>query len=121
MAKTPETLVKDRFKKRVKEVCEGRGMKYKLIYNGGQSFSAPTLDVTGVISGWPIAVELKRLDGKGKLTGRQILDIKEFKEAGALAFCIDSEQSFTAFFALLGVLPIQDHIDFDVLFIDSVH
>lgn len=121
MAKTPETLVKDRFKKRIKEVCDACNMKYKLIYNGGQAFSAPTLDVTGVISGWPIAVELKRLDGKGKLTARQVLDIKEFKAAGAIACCIDTEQAFTAFFALIAALPVQAPIDFDIFITDSLH
>lgn len=77
----------------IARVCTARGFKYKLVYNAGAAFGVPTVDVTGVIAGWPVAIELKRFDGKGKLTGRQRADLTEFDDAGAATWVVDSERS----------------------------
>lgn len=103
-AKTPETIVKDRFKAMMAKICALRGIIAKLTYNAGAAYGTTTLDVTGVIAGWPVVVELKRFDGKGKLTGRQRLDLNEFAAAGSLTWVIDTEDKFNVFFGWVALV-----------------
>lgn len=92
MAATPETKAK----REIQEVLKGfakRGLKMKLTWNAGAAFGSATVDCTGVIGGIAVAIEVKRFDGKGKLTARQALDLNEFREAGAVAMLIDSPEA----------------------------
>jgi len=87
---TPETKAKRRIQALLKKY-EQEGVKMKLVWNAGASFGVTTVDCTGVISGVPVAIEVKRFDGKGKLTARQLADLREYREAGAVAMVIDSD------------------------------
>ncbi len=110
MAKrTPESKVKDDFKDDVDRICKARGLRYKLTYNAGAAFGLPTLDCTGVIAGNPIAVEFKRLDGKGKLTARQKADLRDFAESGAVTWVIEDVESYATFMEYLEfqLIPAQ--------------
>lgn len=90
--KTPENEAKARVKDLL-DAYRKLGVKMKLTWNAGAAFGPATVDCTGVIAGTSVAFELKRFDGKGKLTARQRLDLREYYEAGAVAMVLDSEQS----------------------------
>lgn len=95
MAKqTPETRMKNLFKGLVLVALTERNIPHKLVYNAGAAFGVTTLDCTGVVAGYAVAFEFKRdKEGgkKGKLTGRQKLDLNEFAAAGAVTYVIDGE------------------------------
>lgn len=92
MAKvTPESRTKKLFKDLVASALTARGVTHKLVYNAGASFGVTTLDCTGVIAGYAVAFEFKRMDKKGKLTGRQKMDLNEFAAAGAVTYVIENE------------------------------
>lgn len=92
MAATPETKAKKQIQKLL-EFYRGGGLKMKLVWNAGASYGVATLDCTGAISGVPVAIEAKRFDGKGKVTARQLADLREYRDAGAVAMLIDSEET----------------------------
>lgn len=93
---TPETKAKKRTKDVLAEVCAARGLHYRIDWHAGTSF-AITLDGTGTVAGHPVAIELKRFDGKGKLTARQRMNLQEFRDAGASVFVIECEKSLQIF------------------------
>lgn len=93
MASTPEKKTKDLAKKIIKEVCERRGLKYRIDWNAGSGFMS-TLDAVGVIAGHPFVAELKRIDGCGEpLTSRQLMHVADFRAAGAFVHVIDDPTS----------------------------
>lgn len=94
---TPEARDKARIKKRVAEALKVRQLPAKMHWNAGTGLGVPRLDFDGVIAGHPFYVEVKRFDGLGKLTARQSSDLRDYKEAGALAMVIDSEETLEQF------------------------
>lgn len=92
MAATPETKVKRRVQALLRYYAY-KGVAMKLTWNAGAAYGSATVDCTGVVSGIPVAIEVKRVDGKGKLTARQKADLTEFRNAGAVAMVIDSEEA----------------------------
>jgi hypothetical protein len=104
MAKTPETKAKTHIMRVLREVCECTGWVVDVETHAGDSFSTPTLDITGTLShplrrGWgiPFAIEVKRFDNKGKLTERQRITMRNKTRAGCAVFLIDSNESLSAF------------------------
>lgn len=83
--KTPENISKDDVKDLIEEVCAARGLKYKIDWHAGSAFES-TLDGTGVVAGHPFIAEVKRWDENEQLTGRQVLQKREFQAAGAHVF-----------------------------------
>ena len=109
MAATPEVQAKKLIKRRMEEVLKRRQLQAKLTWAGGSPYGgATTVDLTGVIAGHPIAIEVKRFDGDGKLTARQKMDLRDFAEAGAFSMVIDSEASLSVFIAWLETLEPRD-------------
>ena len=96
MANTPENAAKAKVKRAIKDICSRRALPYKIDWHAGNMYTS-TVDATGVIAGNAVAIELKRFDGKGKVTERQLMCLDAFKLAGAHAFIIDSLQSFESF------------------------
>lgn len=102
MAKTPETKAKDRIRDALEATCAATGWILDLDSHGGEMFSTPTVDLTGCLAhplrvGWgiPIAIEVKRFDGKGKTTLRQLATLRRKHDAGYAVFLIDSEDALT--------------------------
>lgn len=109
MAMTPEDRVKSETKKLIERVCKTRNLPYEIDWHAGSAFSQ-TLDGTGVIAGHPFITELKRFDQDGKLTGRQKLKIKAFREAGAFVHLIDEPQCLVYLeFWLETLIPRDPH------------
>lgn len=99
-ASTPEVKAKRKIQSLLK-FFEAAGLKMKLTWNAGAAFGSATLDCTGVIAGVPVAIEVKRFDGKGKLTARQAMDLKEFREAGGISMLLDSDAALAHLGAFL--------------------
>lgn len=105
MAKTtPETKAK----KQIIAALTDAALTYMWIVDiethAGDAFSTPTLDITGTLRhrlsrGWgiPFAIEVKRFDGKGKLTERQRITMRTKAAAGVAVFLIDSPEALTVF------------------------
>ncbi len=87
MAKTPENKAKDAIKKVLKEVCEARGLQYRIDWHAGSQFTS-TLDGTGVVAGHAVVIEVKRFDENESPTTRQRINMREFGDAGAAVFDI---------------------------------
>lgn len=87
MASTPESKAKDAVKKIIKEVCDRRGLTFRVDWHAGSAFER-TLDGTGVIAGHPFIAEIKRFDENMELTTRQQIDKEAFEKAGAFVFDI---------------------------------
>lgn len=96
---TPEGKFKAKIRKRLHLVLAERGLPSKLLWNAGTGYGSDTVDLTGVIAGHAIAIEVKREDGKGKLTNRQVLTLRDFMAAGAFAMVVDDEHSLSVFLA----------------------
>jgi hypothetical protein len=95
---TPEAAAKHKIQHGLK-LLRKQGLRHKLIWNAGASYGEPRVDCDGPVEGIAVAIEVKRFDGKGRLSGRQKLTLKEYAEAGAEVFVIDSHESMQAFFA----------------------
>lgn len=106
----PEVKAKNQIKRELEKVLRERNLPSKLYWNGGQSVGLPRLDLDGVIAGHPFAVEVKRFDGEGKLSGRQKQDIAENIAAGAFSMVIDSPASLLVFLSWVHTLqPREPH------------
>lgn len=97
MSTTPETRAKKATKDLIERLCKLYQRPYKLTWNAGAGYGMTTLDATGVIAGWAVAIEIKRFDGEGHLTKRQEMDLRDFDKAGAVTWVIDSERSLNIF------------------------
>jgi hypothetical protein len=105
MTKPPEAQFKKHIKKMVQLALIGRQLHSKLVWSAGSAFGgADTLDLTGVIAGHPVAIEVKRPDGKGQLTTRQKLCLREFHDAGAFAMVIEDDVTLQFFIDWIGNL-----------------
>lgn len=100
---TPEAKAKGKFKQAMKALADS-GLPMKLEFHAGSPYGAASVDVTGVINGRGVAVELKRFDGKGTLTARQIATLNEFTAAGAHTAVVDSPESLAKFVAFAETL-----------------
>lgn len=96
MANTPENAAKAKVKRAIKDICAHRSLPYKIDWHAGSMFTS-TVDATGVVAGHAVAIELKRFDGKGKATERQLMCLEAFRAAGAQAFLLDSLQALDEF------------------------
>lgn len=96
MAKTPEVKAKDAIKARIKLRCEELGLVAELDWHAGTE-ELRTVDATGVISGHPVAIEVKRFDGRNRATDLQKMKLQKFMDAGAATFLIDSEVALAQF------------------------
>lgn len=98
MASTPESKAKKIIIEALKSTCHSIGAVLYFESHAGDGFSTPTLDITGAIKypgcglGVPFAVEVKRFDGKGKLTGRQEKTIRDMRHAGIAVFVVASQE-----------------------------
>lgn len=108
MADTPETKAKKQIKATIANVCRDLSVSAKLVWSGGGLVGAATLDCVGVIGGVPVVIEVKRFDRKCRVTARQQMDVREFREAGALAWVIDSSHALQAFESALRTSIIQN-------------
>lgn len=97
---TPEVKAKRVIQKLFKEFRD-RGVKMKLVWNAGAAYGAATVDCTGAIAGYPVAIEVKRFDGRNKVTARQLADLREFRDAGAMTMVVDSEDALAHLAAFL--------------------
>lgn len=88
---TPENQAKKRTKDLLAKFCREKNVKAKLVWNAGAAYGVDSVDCTGVIMGYPIAIEVKRLDGQGHLTTRQKMFLDEWRDAGGYRFVIESE------------------------------
>lgn len=110
MAATPETKAKNRIKKLAKAIMDERGLPSTLVWNAGAGYGVSTVDCTGVIAGHPVAIEVKRFDGKGKLTGRQKQTLREYRDAGAYILVIEDDASLRQF--LLWLMTLEPRTSF---------
>lgn len=101
---TPEKKAKAAFLAALEKTAAEYGWTLDLESHAGESYSTPTLDITGSLYhplryGWgvPIAIELKRFDGKGKLTGRQRMTMRKKAAAGVAVFLIASPADIESF------------------------
>lgn len=103
MAATPESRAKTTILNAMKGACARTGAMLYYESHGGAEFSTPTLDITGTIKfpenvwGVPFAIEVKRFDGKGKLTGRQEKTIRTMRFGGIAAVVIASDADLAIF------------------------
>ena len=87
----------------MRNACQQVGAQLYYETHAGESYSSPTLDITGSIGlpeyrfGIPFAVEVKRFDGKGKLTGRQEHTIREMRRGRIAVFTVYSEETLSDF------------------------
>lgn len=93
---TPESKVKARLHKFLKAYKE-RGAKVKWSFKAGTMYGSDEVDLVMCLYGFYIAVEIKRLDGKGKLTLRQKVSLGDVLEAGGRAIVIQSEEDYDGF------------------------
>lgn len=100
MAATPETKIKDRVKDLIADAAIARGFHYRLDWHAGNIYMS-TVDATGVIAGYPVALEIKRFDKHSAPTDRQRMLLAEYERAGAYSQLIDSEAALHAFRAWL--------------------
>lgn len=106
---TPESKVKDKTKALIKEVCEARGLKYRIDWNAGSAFMS-TLDAVGVIAGHPFVAEAKRFDKPARPTQRQLVHMRHFREAGAYVHDISDPTALIYLAHWLGTLePREPH------------
>lgn len=96
-ATTPENSAKAKVKKAIADYCTQARVPNKIVWNAGTNYGEQTVDATGVIGGIPVAIEVKRFDGKGKVTGRQRLFLREWHAAGGASFLIEDEASLAEF------------------------
>lgn len=110
MAAKPEVKAKKEILKRMRATCTTLGYTLDLETHAGDAFSTPTLDITGTLQiasppfvfwGVPFAIEVKRFDGKGKLTERQAGTIRRKHAAGVAVFLIEDELGLEDFLAWL--------------------
>lgn len=92
---TPESKVKRRLVSRLKKEF---GTEVWTVSNAGSQYGAATLDMFLCVGGLFYAVEIKRDDGKGKVTARQRLTLDEITRAGGRAFLVDSAESMDDLF-----------------------
>lgn len=104
MAASPESKAKKRILDALQETCSEYGWILHYETHAGDAFSTPTLDITGTIRhslsrtwGIPFSIEVKRFDGKGKLTDRQRKTMRDHTLAGVAVFLIDDEASLQTF------------------------
>lgn len=97
MAMTPEVKAKTIIKRKLDIVLKETKLKSKLHWNGGGLTGTPRLDFDGVIGGHPFYIEVKRFDGKGRVTARQLSDINDYRKAGAFSMLIEDEASLEVF------------------------
>ena len=93
MAATPEVKAKDRIKKAMAKSIVERGLYAKIRWNAGQALGVSRLDCDGVVAGHPFEFEVKRFDGKGKTTARQLSDVRDACRAGAFSMIVEDEES----------------------------
>lgn len=108
MAATPETAFKQHIKKELAKILKRRNLPAKLSWNAGAGYGTATLDCTGVIAGHPVAIEVKRPDQKGKLTARQVADLRDYSECGAFTMVIDSDYTLSIFLLWVETLEPRD-------------
>lgn len=108
MATKPEVAAKKMILERLRATCTTCGYVLDLETHAGDAYSTPTLDITGTVAlgglsgrdwGVPFAIEVKRFDGKGRLTGRQAQTIRNKHAAGVAVFLIDSPVALDDFLA----------------------
>jgi hypothetical protein len=105
VASTPEVKAKAQILRQLRATVAKLGLNLWLETHAGDAFSTPTLDITGVLKhpdhrntyGVPFAIEVKRFDGRGKLTGRQEQTMQTMRSSGIAVFLIDSEDSLSDF------------------------
>jgi hypothetical protein len=99
---TPESKVKDKLHKFLKAYRD-KGAKVKWAFKAGTMYGSDEVDLVMCLYGQYVAVELKRLDGKGVLTLRQKVFLSDVLEAGGVAVVIDSQESYDGFVKWLNV------------------
>lgn len=93
-AQTPENKAKARVLTKLNTRKQNGEPIYWICFAGSQ-FGTAGLDILICYRGQFIAVEVKRFDGKGKLTKRQILTLGQIATAEGATFVVDSEEALT--------------------------
>lgn len=93
-AQTPENRAKARVLTKL-NTRKSNGEPIYWIGFAGSQFGSAGLDILICYMGQFVAVEVKRFDGKGKLTKRQSLTLGQIATAEGATFVIDSEESLT--------------------------
>lgn len=101
MAASPETRAKDGAKKRLKVLKQTYPRQIKCWWLPGAVFMEDTLDLIGFVNGHPFVMEWKRYDGKGEVTKRQLLTLRECNDAGAYTMVVDNPEKEDHFFRWL--------------------
>lgn len=99
---TPESKVKEKLVRFLKAYRD-KGAKVKWAFKAGTMYGSDEVDLVMCLYGQYVAVELKRLDGKGVLTLRQKAFLHDVLEAGGVAVVIDSQESYDGFVKWLNV------------------
>jgi penicillin-binding protein-related factor A (putative recombinase) len=89
---TPEGKAKKKLMD-VLKALKADGARIKWTSMAGSQFGTDGVDTTLCFYGMYIAIEVKRFDGKGKITLRQELFLKDVEAAGGKSFVIDSAES----------------------------
>lgn len=93
MKNTPENNAKQQ----VKDAIKASGLPTKIVWNSGNPYGERTVDATGVINGWPVAIEVKRFDGKGTTYAWQTSFLFDWAKGGGVAFMVQDEASLKFF------------------------
>ena len=89
---TPETQAKDGIKRRLKELKKRFPKQIKCWWYPGAAYMEDTVDCMGWVNSYPFAIEVKRYDGKGDTTKRQMVTLRECCDAGAYTQIVDSPE-----------------------------
>lgn len=100
---TPESKAKDKIKKALAELkADGAKMRYR--FSAGSMYGSDDVDLILCFYGRYIGVEVKRFDGKGKLTKRQQVALDEIAAAGGDAYIIESAETLKQFVTDISIL-----------------
>lgn len=95
---TPEASAKKKIFDELKKL-KADGARIRWRSAAGSMFGEADVDITICFYGRYIGIEVKRFDGKGKLTKRQTASLKEISDAGGDAYVIDSVLSMNSLIA----------------------
>lgn len=105
----PEVKAKAKLRAGVKALAAKYKVHVYLQGQAGSDFGAAGLDYTLCARGRFVAIEVKRFDGKGRLTPRQRMTIEEVERAGGIALVVDSEAMLVLALSIIEGLLREPH------------
>jgi hypothetical protein len=92
---TPENKAKNKVVGLFKRLrLEGAPIKW--VGMAGSQFGQADVDFTVCLCGQYVSIEVKRFDGKGKVSGRQLLALSDTEAAGGKSYLLESEENLAA-------------------------